>query len=100
MTKEYKGDKHIYYSMAYNLAKNNNGKVQVGEDNGMVGGQNYWRAFSIQDYNGKILLIEKKSSKSCADFSRVVEVIDYSSMPKFRDYINEAGENGTKVWIH
>jgi hypothetical protein len=100
MKTEYKGEKHIYFLMAYNACKSNNGGVVVGKDNGMVGGQNYYRAFHIQNYNGKILLIERKNNKAFADFSRIIEVIEYSSMPKFRDYINENGENGSKTWIH
>jgi len=97
----YKGEKYIYLLMGYMLAKGNKGNIQVGEDNGVIGGQNYWRGFSVQKYSGKTLLIEKKNTRSCAEFSRVFEVMENKSgRHSIMDYINENGENGGKYWIH
>jgi len=101
MTKQktYKGEKYIYLLMGYKLANANGGMVAVGDDNGMVGGQNYYRRFTVQDYGGKILLEESKISRSFADFTRVFEVWEYNR-PTIKDYINESGENCGQVWVH
>ena len=70
----------------------------------MVGGQNYFRKFAFMagaGHNNQDILIETKSSKSFADFSRSIEVIRANEkMPSFQPYINEYGENGYKHWIH
>lgn len=97
MSKNFKGERYIYFLMAYKLAKENNGYVAIGKDNGYVDGYQYERRFKIQNYDGKILLIEYKSSKSCADFSRVVEINNFNSI---RPYINENGEDCFKRWTH
>jgi hypothetical protein len=101
MIKEIKGEKYIYLLMAYERAKADKGDyTSVGNDNGMVGGQNYWRAFSITEYQGRTILTEKKSSKSCADFSRSFEVVENKSRPSIYPYINEAGEDCSARWVH
>jgi hypothetical protein len=98
--KTYKDEKYIYLLMAYNLAK---GKeyVAIGKDNGYVDGYHYEGRFTVKKYQDKTLLIETKSSKSCADYSRVFEVIDNGGRIIIRDYINESGENGgANNWRH
>jgi len=102
--KEYKGDKYIYLLMGYMLARQSkDNSVVIGHDNGFTGGQNYYRVFTIQKYDGKELLIEKKTARSFADFSRVYEVISGSktdNKPYIREYINESGDNCSKTWVH
>ena len=99
--KKYKGEKYIYLLMGYELAKGNKGNIQVGNDNGMIGGQNYYRSFTISEYDGKIILQEKKYNRSSADFNRVFEVIEREDgRHSIMDYINEDGENGGNRWIH
>ena len=99
--KIYKGEKYIYLLMAFRLAEQNKGYIEIGEDNGRTGGQNYFREFKIQDYKGKILLIETKLSKAFADFSRTFEILNKdSNKPSILDYINEDGENAGQSWIH
>jgi hypothetical protein len=101
MHKQIKGERYIYLTMAYTLAIQNEGKAFVGDDSGMVGGQNFWRRFTIQKYGDKELLIETKTSPHFADFTRVFEVKHYSQKrPDFYDYINESGENQAKTWRH
>lgn len=100
--KNIKGEKYIYLAMAYTLAKKNSlAGVQVGYDNNFTSGFMYWRRFTVTKYGDKELLQETKSSRHCANFTRVFEVLHYSKdRPDFRDYINEAGENGAKHWVH
>ena len=99
--KTIKGEKYIYLASAYALAKSNGGTVQVGHDSGMKGDYLYWRSFTIRDYMGKELLIERKSSQNFADFTRAFEVAHYSDKrPTFRDYVNESGENCATRWVH
>jgi len=99
--KDIKGEKYIYLASAYALAKANGGTVQIGHDSGMKGGYLYWRSFTIREYNGKELLIERKSSQNFADFTRAFEVHHYSKeRPSFSDYINESGDNEAKRWTH
>jgi len=101
MTKQFTGEKHAYFSMAYLLALTNKGYIKIGDDNGMVKGYLYERRFRIQEYKDKILLIETKSSLHCADFSRVVEIKKYSlDRVVIYPYINEDGEDGYKNWVH
>ena len=101
MTKQkfYKDEKYIYLLMAYNLAKANKGYIKIGNDNGYIDGWHYERIFKIEKYNGKIILIEKKSSKSCADFSRFFEIIE-GKRPTICDYMNEDNENCGQCWTH
>ena len=103
MKKEIKGEKYIYLLMGYERAKKTIKKYSsVGIDTGMVGGQNFWRAFSIQEYQGKTLLIEKRSSKNCADFSRVFEISDSKEYSRvyIYTYINESGDDCSARWEH
>lgn len=101
MTKQFNGEKFIYFSMAYQLALANDGYVKIGDDNGMTKGYLYERRFRIQEYKGKTLLIETKSSPHCADFSRVVEVRKYTQdRLTIFPYINEDNEDGYKNWVH
>ena len=104
MTKQkiYKGEKYIYLLMGYKLAKASRGEmIAVGNDNGMVGGQNYYRRFTVHNYGGKVLLVESKVSRNFADYTRVFEVWEYgTNKPVIKDYINESGENCGQAWIH
>ena len=93
------GEKYIYLAMAYQLAKNNGGQIQVGYDNGYTGGQKYYRSFRIQQYEGKTLLTEKRISTHFADFSRTFEIVEGKYRPNILEYI-ENGENASKNWIH
>lgn len=98
LAKYYKGEKYIYLLMGYILAKQNGGRVNIGDDNGMVGGQNYQRSFSIQEYNGAILLNESKSAKSFNVYTRVFEIIGgEDKKPTIKDYI-EGGDNYGQDW--
>jgi hypothetical protein len=105
MTKQFTGEKHAYFSMAYQLAEANNGYVKIGNDNGMVKGYLYERRFSISRFEGKTILTETKSTPHCADFSRYVEIKDYNPVGKIGrlviyPYINDDGEDGYKTWVH
>lgn len=101
MPKVFKGEKYIYLLMAYTMAKDNNGLITIGNDNNMVGGQNYYRRFTIQEYEGKTLIEETKTSKSFADFKRVFEIICLDSKtPVIREYFNEDGDNCSNCWTH
>jgi len=97
--KFYKDEKYIYLTMAYNLAKANKGYAKIGDDNGYTDGWHYERRFKIQDYDSKTLLIETKSSKHCADFSRVFEVIEGRRLTVC-DYVNEDRDNCGQRWEH
>ena len=97
----YKGEKYIYLLMGYRLAKENKGKVKIGNDNGMRGGFQFERWFKIQEYKGKTLLVETKSSKGFADYSRTFEVLGKDFIrPTIMDYINEDLENCGTRWTH
>ena len=108
--KELKGEKYIYFAMAYQLAKqqpetteHGSRSILIGDDNGMIGGQNYYRRFSIMKYQDEILLIEKKTSKHFASFVRAFSIIESGtqiSRIHIYEYINEKGENGSKRWEH
>lgn len=99
--KTYKDEKYIYLLMAYQQAQGKKNGIVIGKDNGYKDGYHYERRFKIHNYKDKILLIETKSSISCADFSRIFEVLDYGTGKiTFRDYINESGENGATKWTH
>lgn len=98
--KIYSGEKYIYLLMGYKLAKLNKGYVRVGLDNGLKGGQNYFREFTIQEYDNKTLLIETKLSPAFADFSRTFEIKGNEEKPIIMDYINEDLENCGQRWIH
>ena len=93
------GEKYIYLTMAYQLAKANKGQITIGNDNGFVGGQKYYRGFGIHQWDGKILLTETKSSKHFADFHKTYEVREGEHRPYVLEYI-ENGENHSKNWIH
>lgn len=104
--KHFKGEKYIYYLMAYRLAKsfkekgNSLALAIVGDDNGYTDGYHYQRNFTISEYHGQTIIAEVKSSKSCADFVRYVEIINPNEpRPMIRPYINESGENCYK-WTH
>ncbi len=87
--------------MAYKMAKLNGDSVTIGDDNGFKGGYNYERQFKVQNYDGKILLVETKSSSGSADFSRVFEILNETKRtPTIRDFINSDGENAGQNWTH
>ena len=86
--------------MGYMLAKQQSKDyVSIGEDSGMVGGQNYWRSFSVREYNGVLLLTETKTTKHCANFTRVFQVRTGGRIPEIFEY-SENGENYSTNWIH
>ena len=99
--KTYKGEKYIYLLMGYTLAKSNNGLIKIGHDTGFKGGEQFERYFKIQEYKGKTLLIETKSSKGFADFSRTFEIMNKDNLtPSIMDYMNEDFENCGQGWTH
>ena len=87
--------------MAYQLAKANASKsVQIGEDNNYIGGQNFWRRFSIYEQDGYTLLVETKTTASFADFTRTFQVHEVEGSRLYvREYIKD-GENYSKTWVH
>ena len=98
--KELTGDKYIYYSMAYRLAKENNRTVKIGNDNGYVGGQKYVRWFRISEYKNHIILTESKTTSSSTDYSRYFRVLEDQERLYIYEYINEDNENCSKKWEH
>lgn len=113
MRKYYKGEKYIYLLMAFKLCLQNmqdekmSEGVIVGNDNGIVGGQNYYRRFRLMLHDNKWLLTETKNSRSFADFSRTFEIRvddlaepEKTKTPAICDYMNEYNENCGKNWIH
>lgn len=106
MNTHFKDDKYIYYLMAYKLAKLEQAKGNslalaiIGDDNGYTDGFHYQRNFTVTEYAGHTLITEVKSSKSCADFVRYVEIINPNEpRPVIKPYINEHGENCYR-WTH
>jgi hypothetical protein len=111
--KYYKGEKYIYLLMAFKLCLNNmenetmSKSIQIGDDNGFIGGQNYYRRFRIMLHDNKWLLTETKIHRSFADFSRTFE-IDVKNLaeplqdkkPLISDYIDEYNDNCGKNWKH
>jgi len=110
-----KGDKYIYLLMAvrlclqHKLSPAEKASVEpshiarIGEDNGMIGGQYYYRRFSLwrSSHDLRWILQETKTSPHFADFSKIYEVIDpQSKKPIIKEYFNESGENGSKNWKH
>lgn len=111
--KYYSGQTYIYLLMAFKLCLQNmqdektSKAVYMGNDNGMVGGQNYYRRFRIILHNNEWLLTETRNGRNFADFSRtfVVKVKDLAEPEKTKapaicDYIDEYGDNCGKNWIH
>jgi hypothetical protein len=97
----FKDDKYIYYLMVYKLAKANKGYISIGHDNETIDGHHYERRFRIQEYKKRTLLIETKSSKNYADYSRTIEFINPDSKrPTIMAYINDDNENCYKTWTH
>ena len=87
--------------MAYKLAKLNNNKIIVGEDNGHKGENQFERCFVIGNDKGKVLLIEYKTFSAFAEFSRVFEIKNSTKKkPIIQDYINEYGDNCGQNWVH
>lgn len=88
--------------MGYELARRGEDNyIQIGEDSGMKGGQNYWRSFKVMNYQSKTLLIETKTTNGKANFTRAFEVLSPDSKsPSIVDYINESGENAGQKWEH
>jgi hypothetical protein len=102
LPKHFRGDKYIYLLMAYKLASETKDKrVKIGNDNGLVGGQNYERIFTIRDYDGHSIIQETKSSKAFADFSKFYEIVNPNdNRPVIKEYIDESGDNCSIVWVH
>lgn len=98
--KKIKGEKYIYLALGYEAAKRNKGTVLIGNDNGFVGGQNYFRRFSIQNYQGEIILNEKKNHKSFADMNRCFVIVESKDRLRVYEYLNESNENGSTHWVH
>ena len=98
--KEIKGEKYIYLAMAYELAKSKGGVARVGHDNGVTGGQNYYRRFTIQDYNDNVILRETKSKASFAEFDRYFKIVDCLPRIRVYEYVDENGDNYSTSWNH
>lgn len=103
--KQIKGEKYIYLLMAYKIVERNKDLtgeeiIEIGFDNGMVGGQHSYRRFELQNYDNKILLIERKNGRNFAEYSRTFEIIDKGGkLPIIKPYVNEYDEDGSK-WRH
>lgn len=115
MPKAFKGEKYIYLLMAIRLCqqykltpvdkacKEPTFTAIIGNDNNMVGGQNYYRYFKLwkSSYDDRWILQETKTSKACADFSRYFEVLYPEEIkPVIKEYYNEHGENCSTRWEH
>ena len=98
--KEITGEKYIYLAMAYILADQKGGKVTIGKDSGMTGGQNFVRRFSIQQYKGETFLNETKYSASFTDFTRTFKIVMMTDRLHIYEYIDEYGDNLSKNWRH
>lgn len=97
--KQFKGEKYIYLTMAYLLAKQNGGKITIGWDNGFAGGQMFERRFEINAYQNQIILIERKTGAHGADFSKYYWVIEGEARLYVYEYF-EGQDNMSKNWIH
>lgn len=110
LPKKFKGEKYIYLLMALEIIKKNYdinkekftaGHIKIGDDNGMVGGQNFERRFILHKYNDKWLLQEAKSSKAFASYSKYYEIEFLTAeKPTIKEYWNEDSENCSSVWVH
>jgi hypothetical protein len=99
--KQLKGEKYIYFLMAYKIAKQEGGACRIGKDSGYKGGQMFERSFSIQEYKGKTYIHEHKTGANFADYTRSVEIFGAESeKPTIYEGINESGENMFKTWTH
>ena len=99
MNQKIRGEKYIYLSMAYHLAKENGGSVQVGQDNGMRGEQLMVRWFEIITDKNRTILRETKTSANFADFSKHYLIFDLDKHIAVYELI-ENGDNYSKKWIH
>lgn len=100
MAKTIKGEKYIYLLMGYMLAMQNNGVAQIGKDNGIVGGQNYYRLFKVYEYMGSVYLAETKNGANFADYTRHFQIIANENRVTIKEALNEAGENMSERWTH
>jgi hypothetical protein len=97
--KQIKGEKYIYLLMAYKLAKSNNGTMTVGRDTGMRGGQQFYRAFEIQNGDGYTILYERKNSPNFVSHTKTYEVTEYPDQePTIRENVDQDGTNWSQEW--
>ena len=101
MGKELKGDKYIYYAMAYRLAKENGGDVTIGYDNRCTGGQMFVRRFALVQHNGRTILDEIKTFAGFTDFHKCFSVEEFGEKkrPHIFEFI-ENGDNHSDKWRH
>ena len=98
--KEITGEKYTYLAMAYILADQKGGKVTIGKDNGMTGGQNFYRYFYLHPYKGGMFITEVKISAHFVEFTRTFKVIMMSDRLHIYEYIDENRDNLSKNWRH
>lgn len=97
--KQIKGEKYIYLLMAYKLAKSNGGTTTVGNDSGMRGGQQFYRAFELQETDGYTVLFERKNSPNFVSHTKTYQVNEYPDHePTIIENIDEDGTNWSKKW--
>lgn len=103
MNKQIKGEKYIYLTMAFQLAKEAKARgenfIKIGNDNGFKGEQHFERTFSILDDRDNptghhFILRERKMSVHQADFCRYFQVIENTSRPSIWDMGTES------LWSH
>lgn len=104
--KYYNGEKYIYLLMAYQLCRSNkNGSVEIGKDNGIIGGQHFYRHFRVLEHDNKMLLTETKNGARHQAYNKTYQ-IGYSIKekdeisPAISDYIDEYGTNCGQNWQH
>ena len=103
LPKYFKGEKYIYLLMAVRLCQQDkkDETAYIGYDNNYIGGQNYYRRFTLSTYDNKLILEETKISKHFANFSKCYEIINIDKeRPTIKEYWNEDGENCSKTWTH
>jgi hypothetical protein len=98
--KEITNQKYIYLAMAYQLAKQNEGSIVIGNDNGMTGSQKFLRWFTIGDYKNEITLKESKNGANFADYSKYFLVVEGKDRLRIYQYIDENGDNYSTRWDH
>jgi Mor family transcriptional regulator len=104
LPKNFKGEKYIYLLMAVKLCQQSKNLVAlVGDDNNYVGGQNYYRAFTLfkNTTDNEWVLQERKNGANFADYSKHYRVYlpDNNARPLIGELF-EGNDNLSKNWVH
>ena len=111
LPKNFKGEKYIYLLMAVKLCQQSKNLVAlVGDDNNYVGGQNYYRAFTLSKNtstsntnSNEWVLQERKNGANFADYSKFYRVYLPTKNITARPLIGElfeGNDNLSKNWVH